>query len=703
MFKLPTFCFVFLFLASINVEAQRAIGRGQSPLTGRGGGSPLGPSGSGSITTTNSPSAGYVLTTDGTIYYWGVNTTQITNLPAYVLTNFHSVDAVFNAGLAINGTSTNNQIAYFNDDIRQLYTNTAEFGGVYARQFLVASNVTLTGRITNSTTSGGGFWTADSAGFVSISSPTDYILLSHPQGGIVSTLDGWTFGLSGVNLATWSTNTSTIRSNFLVDALLSARNLKLIGGQTASSLLRLDSNTNLATVTIGANLSFDGTTLSSTGGGGNASNFFDVNITNTLQRTVWRAGNITNLTIPWSVTNRVIWTPSNAPASIAMSGTHGGNTNEQIIHVTVILTNAGITSLVMPTNGIDGLPPFFLTAPSTNEFDFVYNGDLFYIVSYQSPSTGVGQTAVLQTNPVVYNATLTVTNASTNLITLLTEDTSPTTNDMVMVHDRDTATLKQVAVTNLRGSSSGGSSNFVTSAHGSAHITNGLRLGSVTYSNDWQLHQEGSRIRRQATAKEGSTTIDNHGFASFIATGTAQAFSASSTNNSRVNTYSAASANADAGYEVNSGAVRPGFENRIHGVATIVSTTNQTRVWWALSSDTLSALTDRDMPSTKHVIGLRFNSETNSNWWFVAANGSSATNIDTGVAVQGGGYRARISLIENVTPTTTNWVAWINGIPVATNTALLPTQPMKWIGSIRTFDAAAKTNAFEYLEHTAAP
>lgn len=276
---------------------------------------------------------------------------------------------------------------------------------------------------------------------------------------------------------------------------------------------------------------------------------------------------------------------------------------------------------------------------------------------------------------------------------------SPTAGQVIAVH----SSSANVTVWTNATASGGSSSNFVTSAHGSAHITNQLRQGSVTYSNDWQIAQEGSRIRRQVTAKEGSTTIDNYGFAAFIATGTAQAFPASATNNSRVNTYSAASANADAGYEVNSAAVRPGFENRIHGVATIVSTTNQTRVWWALSSDSLSALTGSDMPSTKHVIGLRFNSETNSNWWFVAANGSSATNIDTGVAVQGGGYRARISLIENVTPTATNWVAWINGIPVATNTALLPTQPMKWIGSIRTFDAAAKTNAFEYLEHTAAP
>jgi len=281
MFKVSTFCLAILALITFNAEAQRAIGRGQSPLTGRGGGSPLGPSnnGGGSITTTNSPSAGYVLTTDGTIYYWGVNTALLTNLPSYALTNFHSVDVVFNAGLAINGASTNNQIAYFNDDISQPLANTAEFGGVYARQFLVASNVTLTGRVTNNTTSGGGFWTADSVGFISISSPNDYILMSHPQGGIVSTLDEWTFGLSGVNIATWSTNNSTIRSNFLVGALLSARNIKLTGGQTASSLLRLDSSTNLATVTIGANLSFDGTTLSATGGGGGGgTNFPNVNL-----------------------------------------------------------------------------------------------------------------------------------------------------------------------------------------------------------------------------------------------------------------------------------------------------------------------------------------------------------------------------------------------------------------------------------------
>jgi hypothetical protein len=109
------------------------------------------------------------------------------------------------------------------------------------------------------------------------------------------------------------------------------------------------------------------------------------------------------------------------------------------------------------------------------------------------------------------------------------------------------------------------------------------------------------------------------------------------------------------------------------------------------------------MPTSKNVVGLRYNSNTNSNWWFVTSNGGSATNVDTGVALTGEHYRARISLIENVTATTTNWVAWINGLPVATNTAFLPTARMKFINGIRTLNASAKTNAFEFYTHTAAP
>jgi hypothetical protein len=51
---------------------------------------------------------------------------------------------------------------------------------------------------------------------------------------------------------------------------LSAGGIKLTGGQAASALLRLNSTTNLDTVTVGAGLTFDGTTLNTAGGAGEA-------------------------------------------------------------------------------------------------------------------------------------------------------------------------------------------------------------------------------------------------------------------------------------------------------------------------------------------------------------------------------------------------------------------------------------------------
>jgi len=292
-------------------------------------------------------------------------------------------------------------------------------------------------------------------------------LLSQPQGGIVSTLDLWSFQAAGVTVAEWSTNTSGVRSNWSVGATNFVRQLGFTGGQASNSFLYLDAKTNVAAGTFGSGLTFSGGTLTASGGGGgSSSNFFDLNVTNTIQRTVWRAGSTTNLTVPWGVTNRIIWHPA-SNAGLQMSGTAGGGTNEQIIHITICLTNSAITSVVMPTNELSGLPPFFLTAPSTNEFDLVYNGDRFYIVSYQSPTTGTGETLVVNTNPVVYTPTIrqvptvvTGTGGANTNFTLLATQPEVSINGFtnvsiraVMGYDASLVDYWTVVITNGSGSS----------------------------------------------------------------------------------------------------------------------------------------------------------------------------------------------------------------------------------------------------------
>lgn len=496
---------------------------------------------------------------------------------------------------------------------------------------------------------------------------------------------------TGLYDAALSSNVTVIpiagSSVLLMDAYLSVSNnwvADLRGAQYALAFTG-------SGVSMGTNHTTKTVTATITGGGG--TNFAGIIVSNGLERTVlWTS--TTNLSLSWNAANEVIWSPVGVTASLAMTGTPGNSTNAQVINLKLRLTDSGTTSVTFPTNGIDGLAPFVLTAPSTNEFALIYDGQTFRIASYQTPSTGSGQVLVVNTNPVIWNPTIGINGAS-NVFTFST----PSANQVLSVHASSggITTWTNVAPTG------GGNTNLAVLATGVLDATNQIKHGSVTYSNSWQIAQEGSRSSKSATAKDGSTTIDTHGLAAFVATGTAAASSGTVSNESRVIAYSAASANADAGHEVNFPHVRPGKNNRLHGTVNLISTTNQLRMWWAFSDDALTSLSDRDMPTSKNVVGLRYNSNTNSNWWFVTSNGSSATNVDTGVPLTGEHYRARISFVETVTATTTNWVAYINGLPVATNTALLPVARMKFVGGLRTFNAASKTNAFEFLNQTSEP
>ena len=98
---------------------------------------------------------------------------------------------------------------------------------------------------------------------------------------------------------------------------------------------------------------------------------------------------------------------------------------------------------------------------STIRFWFSGNDLKWYASSSHQQTNGIGR-IVQEDGATITNALLSVHSTSTNLIASLTEDNSPTTNDTVMVLDRDTASLKKVAIANLRGSSGsgGGGTNF---------------------------------------------------------------------------------------------------------------------------------------------------------------------------------------------------------------------------------------------------
>jgi hypothetical protein len=511
---------------------------------------------------------------------------------------------------------------------------------------------------------------------------------------------------NGVELGTAARPTVAFTSN-----LVNQGTLKLAGGTAGSSLLRTDSSTNVGTVTIGSGLSFDGTTLTASGGGSLATNSsqFGASVTLTIASgalltnlqvrgidplglTASRAlslnasGDITNGTTTAAELEFVNGVTS--AIQTQLNGKQNGQTNSSQFGASTVLTIADRASL---TNiNVYGTGAVFsghvTVASNITAQSFIGSGTGTPILKLQTMMSADNAFAIsVRTN---------FTQSTTNFF----EVTNASAGQAMVLHS---AAAGQLVWTNAT-ATGGGSTNLAVLAVGVLDATNQIKHGSVTYSNNWQIAQEGTRITRMALAKEASTTIDQIGVV-MTSSGTAAAGSVSSTNESRVLYYTAATINTDAGAAQNSTAIRPGRENRVHTSVSLISGTNELRAWVAISDDALTSLTDRDMPTTKNVVGIRYNSNTNSNWWFVTSNGSSATNVDTGVALTGEHYRARISLIETVTSTTTNWVAWINGLPVATNTAFLPVAPMKYLNGIRTLNGSAKTNAFEFYTHTAAP
>lgn len=289
----------------------------------------------------------------------------------------------------------------------------------------ILTDIEFSGTISNSTTGAGGFRTLSTTGFRSESSPTDFLLLSQPQGGIYGTLDGWVLGqgLSGATIMGLSTNTSTIESNLWIKGTNFARQIKMVGGQAASSILRLDSNTNLATVTVGANLSFDGTTLSATGGGGGGTNFPNVNLL---------VGN-TNLVLSAGV-RKAFHNQTN--------GSHGINLNlaapESGYEVTYSVSNSASSDITVTfyTNSVAANP--YDIATKTNVNTFTASASSITDVRLKFIGNGIwvlervfGPTSVLKFGSGAYTDTNGANNLDITLSTItLTNYANAATNDI---------------------------------------------------------------------------------------------------------------------------------------------------------------------------------------------------------------------------------------------------------------------------------
>lgn len=132
------------------------------------------------------------------------------------------------------------------------------------------------------------------------------------------------------------------------------------------------------------------------------------------------------------------------------------------------------------------------------------------------------------------------------------------------------------------------------------------------------------------------------------------------------------------------------------GSMEIFGSTNATRLWLGLADTTPQNLMATELPTSRNAALLRL-TETNSNWWFVTCNGSACEQKDTGVAAVDY-QRLKYILIEQNLGGSTNWMAFINGAPVATNSTTIPRATMRWLQAVVTLDAAAKTNVFEQTE-----
>lgn len=201
-------------------------------------------------------------------------------------------------------------------------------------------------------------WTFDGAGtrrFGIVQKNGQYTKLEHGSGSpFIIALSSDTDLQNAPNTASQTTEFIATNGTVIIPVPLGLPSL------SPSVLLRLDNNTNVAAVTIGANLSFDGTTLSATGGGGGTglTNVFDSNFTSIGGTNIHLAGslNLTNAFIAKLTNTSVAAFPFLLPSSLLRLDS---NTNLAVVTIGSGLSFDG-TTLTGTGGGGTGL---------TNTFD----------------------------------------------------------------------------------------------------------------------------------------------------------------------------------------------------------------------------------------------------------------------------------------------------------------------------------------------
>lgn len=225
---------------------------------------------------------------------------------------------------------------------------------------------------------------------------------------------------STTNAALWVTDIATFANNVVITGDLSIPNYLnvadaldgIAGKQQGSFVLTnfvamgitniVSANANIVITTNAGVLVFTG---SGSGGSSSGTNYAGIIVTNVIERQVlWTT--TTNLTVDWNGPDEIIWAPTGVTASLAFTGNPGNLTNAVSKILKLRLTDSGTTTITWPTNGIDGLSPKTLTAPSTNEYLLKYDGQIVRVDSFQSFSTGSGEVIVVNTNPVIYTPTI---------------------------------------------------------------------------------------------------------------------------------------------------------------------------------------------------------------------------------------------------------------------------------------------------------
>lgn len=168
----------------------------------------------------------------------------------------------------------------------------------------------------------------------------------------------------------------------------------------ASQLVRTDSGGKLAAVTIGSGITFDGTTISSSGGTG-GTNFGGIIVTNSIERGTTNAGSATALTIDWK--GPMYWhgTPSgNLTLSFANTPSAGDKGKTMFV---AIYTNTSFTVTWPSSVDWRGINPVTVSG-ITNLYVLDFDGTNLYGFSMQNNTTGSNQVYALQAGPTFSNA-----------------------------------------------------------------------------------------------------------------------------------------------------------------------------------------------------------------------------------------------------------------------------------------------------------